>query len=1044
MKRIILPRALVAFLTTAVALAPSGLRAQGRPYVDPLLRRASRPGAMGRFLVPAPPTGPDSTFADRLLLTQPERTGEPYVGVFARLGAGGVGALRQHGALIVSQVRDWVAARVPVSALPDLLQDGGLRALYAAPTAVPVNDSATADIGAAEVRARAGSDFTGFTGHGVVIGLIDTGLDLGHEDFIDAATGQSRVARLWDQTRSGMPPAGFGFGDECTGEQIRDGSCGEQDIDGHGTHVMGSAGGSGRATGNGRPAYQYTGVAPEATLVVVKTNFSFDGIVAAMDYIFQVAADLGLPAVVNMSLGSDFGPHDGTRPWEQMIDGLVGPGRIAVASAGNAGANPVAIGVTPQHIHAMGTVAVGDTVEHDVTVINGQMATDLWYAGADTLAFILEGPTGSSFSAQTGDGTVSGTIADGNVTIDAPGATDPENGDHEAVLQVQGATNGTWRLRVAGVKVGSAEPYHAWLVSASSFETNFSNAYLVGTPATGTRTIAVAAYTTRQTWASIDGSRYSFTGSTPVGEITEFSAPGPRRDGVLKPEVAGPGSAVVSSLSSAISPAPPQALIVPDGVHWILQGTSMSSPMATGTIALFLEADPTLTPEDVRNVFAATARADAFSNVSYADDAGTVGTPNHSWGYGKLDVPAGLRQVIGTNVTLAAAAAGTAPPARIPHRATGVTMVEFTLRAASDFVEVTNLTLEPRGTLDFGADLTKLTVEPFGAPLTPDGAGGFQLAQAFSVHANSTTTLRIVADFGSAGNFGDSGRLDLTALSGQGGLSGMAVSAAGLPVNGWTRQLSRGITTVTLQELPSPGRVRGGEVVALARLSAVTQPIEPLLIDRLAVTTAVTDPELRLFVTDTTGGDTVYVSAPFASSAAGTAFRDSMLDIPLPIVSDTPTVYDIGYRLSPAAAHGSAVGLDLSVDSLDILGAVSGDSAVVNTGSPALAASVGPINLLPPGQRFGLSSNPIRGRRVVFTFGIRPDAVSVFDFVGERVRRFSSGEIEGTADGPARIVWDPIDNDRGSRLANGVYLLVIEYPDGRVNRQRLMILRGAP
>jgi hypothetical protein len=193
------------------------------------------------------------------------------------------------------------------------------------------------------------------------------------------------------------------------------------------------------------------------------------------------------------------------------------------------------------------------------------------------------------------------------------------------------------------------------------------------------------------------------------------------------------------------------------------------------------------------------------------------------------------------------------------------------------------------------------------------------------------------------------------------------------------------------------------------------------------------------------GGDTVYVSAPFASDRGGTAFRDSMLEIPLPITSGgNPTVYHIGYRLSPAAAHGSVVDLKVELDSLHIVGAVSGDEAEVNAGTPALAASVGPIDLLPPGRRFGLSSNPVRGRRVVFTFSARPRAVSVFDFVGERVKQFSGDEIEGAPGEPARIVWEPIDNDRGSTLANGVYLLVIQYADGQMDRRRLMIVRGSP
>jgi hypothetical protein len=201
---------------------------------------------------------------------------------------------------------------------------------------------------------------------------------------------------------------------------------------------------------------------------------------------------------------------------------------------------------------------------------------------------------------------------------------------------------------------------------------------------------------------------------------------------------------------------------------------------------------------------------------------------------------------------------------------------------------------------------------------------------------------------------------------------------------------------------------------------------------------------------DTVGGseeegsssrDTVYVSEPFASVSAGTSFADSGLTIPAP-APGLRAVYEFGVRLSPAAAHGSPVALDLDTEGLSAVGAISGDSAEVRRTAMVQAASADPVDLLDEATEFGLSSNPVRGQRVVFTFGARPRSVAVYNFVGERVRRFDGGEIEGIEGGPARIVWEPIANDRGSSLSNGVYLLVIETAGGRTDRRRLIVLRG--
>src|SRR6185503_18468917 len=106
---------------------------------------------------------------------------------------------------------------------------------------------------------------------------------------------------------------------------------------GHGTHVLGIAGGDGSATGGGVPAYTYAGMAPKADLVVVKTDMSDTGVLDGVAYVMNRATALGKPAVVNLSLGTLYGPKDGTSPFEAGIAALTGPGRVIVVAAGNDG-----------------------------------------------------------------------------------------------------------------------------------------------------------------------------------------------------------------------------------------------------------------------------------------------------------------------------------------------------------------------------------------------------------------------------------------------------------------------------------------------------------------------------------------------------------------------------------------------------------------------------------------------------------------------------------------------------------------------------------
>jgi subtilisin family serine protease len=184
----------------------------------------------------------------------------------------------------------------------------------------------------------------GFTGKGVVVGAVDSGLDWDHEDLWSSPA-DTRIIRIWNQTiaPSGgeSPPPEFGYGVEYDSLDIVSGTLREADTMGHGTHVVGIAAGDGSATNGLEPPGRYAGLAPEAYIISVKTTWLDADIVDGVDYIFRRAEALGLPCVVNLSLGGHYGPHDGTGPFESAIANLTGPGRIVVGAAGNSGSDPM-------------------------------------------------------------------------------------------------------------------------------------------------------------------------------------------------------------------------------------------------------------------------------------------------------------------------------------------------------------------------------------------------------------------------------------------------------------------------------------------------------------------------------------------------------------------------------------------------------------------------------------------------------------------------------------------------------------------------------
>jgi subtilisin family serine protease len=513
-------------------------------------------------------------------------------------------------------------------------------------------DKSVPDIGAPqvwdEVKDPSGRNVTGT---GVIVGFVDTGIDTTHPDFT-FPNGTTKILYVWDQTTPGRPPAGFGYGYECTSADIEARTCPEIDTFGHGTHVAGIAASSGRATGN------YTGVAPGASIIFVKSGhevcngdswtFDTNQILDGISYMAKKAAELNMRLVVSLSLGGNIGSHDGTDPFERALDAFVKEGVPIVVAAGNA---------AQDQDHIDGQIMSGEntTFQFSLRESTTDVAIDIWYSTQDQLSGTLHAPDGTSYPIKPISGVLISNVGEVNTT-----SASFANGN-ELYIEVNSSSGlplDGWSVSLIGSRIYSKGLWNAWTdTETCSFPGSYflpGKGYSVdprdtlGIPGTATDVVTVGSYITKNSWRGMDGQTYGASAliERPIGAISSFSSFGPTRDGRIKPDVVAPGEVIASARSSAVPESPSD----PDAYHRILAGTSMATPHVAGTIALMLQYEPNLAATDIPQILRTTARWDQIT--------GLLPTGSPAWGFGKIDArtATGLSRqtilIVGVNSTV--------------------------------------------------------------------------------------------------------------------------------------------------------------------------------------------------------------------------------------------------------------------------------------------------------------------------------------------------------------------------------------------------------
>jgi subtilisin family serine protease len=512
---------------------------------------------------------------------------------------------------------------------------------------------------------------TALTGQGVVIGIVDTGLDVSHRDLRDA-DGKSRVRFMLDFSR---PPAErqpeleaeYGcteetecaiYSNEDLDQVLDNGVTGDEPRDayGHGTHVASLAAGNGLAS----KVPRYIGIAPEALIFGARVSRSGDGsifdadIILATRFIFEQAERHGWPAVVNLSLGSDFGTHDGSSALEQALASFVGPdfpGRAIVVAAGNSGSVRSGLNTgepEPLGIHTEVHVPHDSPVEIPlITPSAGSGASPgatiyawLGFRPGDELSVAVD-HEGESWIPEIAPGQATTFEKDDlqGTVFNGPTADDSsiKVGSHNAVVVLDGDFKpGTrFTLRLAGHGTVSI-----WLQAGGGASPDVSSGVLVpraerqGTiniPASHPDLIAVGATVNRNRWRDSKNQPFLVGREEGGDELAEldgtapFSAAGPNALGVMKPDIVAPGMYVIGALSGAADPRTNggtgvfasngrcgepdyECFVIDDDQHGVTSGTSMSAPLVSGAIALLLERRPELTQAQLRTLLQAGAR----------------------------------------------------------------------------------------------------------------------------------------------------------------------------------------------------------------------------------------------------------------------------------------------------------------------------------------------------------------------------------------------------------------------------------------------------
>ena len=583
---------------------------------------------------------------------------------FVRITEDGSHVLEQHGCRELARFGNIYIADIPVSQLRPLAALRSVSSIEANGHATTLMDTTLTIVNARSAHEGKKPLPQAFTGKGVVMGVMDIGFDLTHPTFFDSSLENYRIKRLWDQISPDREGSDLYVGREykTREELLAVGHSYDGLILNHGTHTLATAAGSGYDS-------PYRGVAYESDMCVVANattenaklipsnlhdNYTYAVDALGFKYIFDYAKEVGKPCVISFSEGSvqDFIGLD--KLYYEVLDSLTGPGRIIVSSAGNnslwntyfrkergeesAGTflytpsdhvSLVMRSVDDFKIKLVAYKSDGDTTmivstKQILEIPDSQYVDTTKISGRQYIFKISAYP--SCYNEDE-------TIFDCHFSmLGRFGTTVPVSMEiigKEADVEVY-KLDGYWLTNDLDPRLTAGEPTHN-----------------INSPSSAPCVISVGATSYRTGFTNYKGDYVSYNQGE-KGQRGYYSSVGPTFDDRIKPEVMAPGTNIVAAANSFFRENNPTSTSMDSDISYFevdgrtygwhsKAGTSMSSPIVGGAIALWLQADPTLSPDDIRAVFSRTCR--------HYDP--TMTYPNNEYGYGEIDVYRGLLDILG-------------------------------------------------------------------------------------------------------------------------------------------------------------------------------------------------------------------------------------------------------------------------------------------------------------------------------------------------------------------------------------------------------------
>lgn len=542
------------------------------------------------------------------------------------------------------------------------------------PVVMPKLDSARSKTRVDSAHAGYGLPF-GYSGKGVLMGIMDFGFDYNHPTMYDTSGKKYRIVRAWEMNATGTAPTGYSYGNEIADTNVLKATGTDNPAQIHGAGVAGLAAGSGFGSPDGNKMYR--GVAYESDMILVGVRRDsigeqwmtggFSDFIDGVGYMMDYADAVGKPIVVNISWGSHSGPHDGSSLVNQAFDAMSGNGKIIVMSAGNEGRN---------NLHLGKKFTAADTVVNTFVTFTSpdyrRTWVDIWGDTAETFCVKtslyskgLEGNNTGRICLDNGVHYDTLIAANGldtcfieTITSDAEYNLKPR-----VTVSIYSKTTDSIALSVTGTKgdIDMWDEYYYYGYKYG-FASEFSN---IGIPwassgnsnttvsdmGAGHQTLLVGAYTSRISFNDLTGTKRTYSGFV-ENALASFSSRGPYIDGRIKPDITAPGMVVMSSMNSmntAYSDTGSQRVYMTtkytdpasgkNYYYGTFSGTSAASPMAAGIVALLLQRDPSLSPERIKSILFASAIKDFYTGSIPASG-------NNTWGHGKINAYQAIRQLL--------------------------------------------------------------------------------------------------------------------------------------------------------------------------------------------------------------------------------------------------------------------------------------------------------------------------------------------------------------------------------------------------------------